>query len=97
MCMSSGERPSLYIHRVTDSLLGRAACSVKLGQEAGDEASTVVDVVLSVGSRQEAEVWSGEGIFSISFYISQICVLCSNSLYEARRPLYACLHARSAP
>ena len=30
-------------------------------------------------------------------YISQICMLCFNSLYEARRPLHASLYPRSAP
>jgi hypothetical protein len=50
-----------------DLPVGQAACSVKLGQEAGDQASTVVDVVLSAGSGQEPKSGSREGIFSVFF------------------------------
>jgi hypothetical protein len=48
-----------------DLLVGQSACSVKLGQEAGDEASTVVDVVLSVGSRQKPKSGQGKGVFIV--------------------------------
>jgi DNA invertase Pin-like site-specific DNA recombinase len=68
-----------------DLLVGQSACSVKLGQEAGDEASTVVDVVLSIGSGQEAEALGLERVYfpCSSTYLRYVCYAQTPSMKRA--------------